>query len=138
MLKRILFLLTVGFLSYSCKEDCYTAPEPVVFEFVNAQGDNLIENGTLENFTIQEVLQNGNMVGVQLTETSDYKVKLERVGSFNGTKQYSFFSELEIFDFSIRSSKVMTDCDGFKIDEIEFDNMIVTHQNGFYTIKLLY
>ena len=136
MFKRLLLLFSIVIVLISCKEDCYSAPEPVIFEFVNAQGENLIKNGTLTNFAIQEEAQNGVSVGIQLTKTEDFKVKLENVGSFDGTKKYKFFSTIRFFDFSIRSSHVTTECDGFQIDQIDFDSISAAKHNDHYRIIL--
>lgn len=136
MSKKILLLFSLTFILFSCKEDCYTHPDSVVFEFVNSHGENLIQNGSLPTFSIQEEVLNGVSAGVQLTKTDDHKVKLERVGSFNGTKNYRFFSAIRFFDFSIRSSPVTTECDGFQIDHIEFDSISSTKEDKFYRIVL--
>lgn len=132
MLKKFLLLICFSLIIISCKKDCYTAPEKVVFEFVNPAGENLMENGTITSVGISE--ENG--VGVQLTKTDDFKIILERVGSFNGTKNYTISSAVQLVDFSIRSSHVTTDCDGFQIDEISFENAPATKENGYYRIVL--
>jgi hypothetical protein len=61
---------------------CYNAPQPIVFEFVNSNDENLITKGTLTSYSIAEE----NQTGIQLTKTSDDKVILENVGAYNGTK----------------------------------------------------
>lgn len=132
MIKKILLLLCFSILVISCKKDCYTAPEKVVFEFVNASGENLMENGTITSVGITE----DTGVGVEVTKTDNYKVILQRVGSFNGTKNYRIASVVQFVDFSIRSSNVTTDCDGYQIDEINFQNADATKEAGYYRIVL--
>lgn len=73
---------------------------------------------------------------VELTQTDDYKVILKNVGSFNGTQEYRFTAAPNIFFFSIKSSNVTTDCDGYQIDEINFENFVATKENGYYRIVL--
>lgn len=132
MISRVLMLLSILLLTCSCKKDCYTAPEKVVFELVNSSGQNLLENGTLTTVGISD----SDGVGVQITKTNDFKIVLERVGSFNGTKNYKLYNTIKIAEFSIKSSPVTNDCDGFKIDEIKFHNVSYTKENGYYKVVL--
>lgn len=131
MKKLILFLFPL-LLFTACGEDCYNAPQPVVFEFVNADGENLIANGTLTTFAIQDE----NHVGVQLTKTSDNKVLLEKVGAYDGTKNYKFYSNFKLFDFAIQSSEFNSGCEGFQINKITFTGVgiDVKDENGYYKI----
>ncbi len=131
MKKLILFLFPL-LLFTACGEDCYNAPQPVVFEFVNADGENLIANGTLTTFAIQDE----NHVGVQLTKTSDNKVLLEKVGAYDGTKNYKFYSNVKLFDFAIQSSEFNSGCEGFQINKITFTGVgiDVKDENGYYKI----
>jgi len=131
MKKLILFLFPL-LLFTACGEDCYNAPQPVVFEFVNADGENLIANGTLTTFAIQDE----NHVGVQLTKTSDNRVLLENVGAYDGTKNYKFYSNVKLFDFSIQSSEFNSGCDGFQINKLTFTGVgiDVKDENGYYQI----
>lgn len=131
MKKLILFFFPL-LLFTACGEDCYNAPQPVVFEFVNADGENLIANGTLTTFAIQDE----NHVGVQLTKTSDNRVLLENVGAYDGTKNYKFYSNVKLFDFSIQSSEFNSGCDGFQINKLTFTGVgiDVKDENGYYQI----
>lgn len=131
MKKLILFLFPL-LLFTACGEDCYNAPQPVVFEFVNAAGENLMANGTLTTFAIQDE----NHVGVQLTKTSDNRVLLQNVGAYDGTKNYKFYSNVKLFDFSIQSSEFNSGCDGFQINKLTFTGVgiDVKDENGYYQI----
>lgn len=131
----MLFLCFCLFL-ISCKKDCYTSPEKVVFEFVNASGENLIANGTLTTYSIMRKTGQNSYTSVELTPTEDKKIVLKNAGSFNGTVDYRFTSGTTIFFFNIKSSSVTTDCDGFQIDEIDFENVTATKENGYYKIVL--
>jgi hypothetical protein len=131
-MKKILLFLLPLLLFTACGEDCYNAPQPVVFEFVNTDGENLIANGTITTYSIQDE----NHVAVQLTKTSDNRVLLENVGAYDGTKKYTFYSNVKVFDFSIQSSEFNSGCDGFQINKLTFTGIAidVKDENGYYKI----
>lgn len=135
MKKIFLFLLPV-FIFIGCGDDCFNAPQTIAFEFVNTDDENLITNGTLTSFSVSENASNGNQIGVQLTKTSDDRVILEKVGNYDGTKNYTFYSTIKTFDFSIQSSEFKGGCDGFQINKLTFKNVEVTDENGYYKIVL--
>ena len=133
-MKKIFIFLIITLLFTACGEDCYNAPQPIVFEFVNSNDENLIANGTLTAYSIQDE----NNVGVQLTKTSDNMIILENVGAYNGTKNYKFYSNVKVFDFSIQSSEFKGGCDGYQINKLTFTgvNIDVTDEKGYYKIVL--
>ena len=53
MKKTFIFLL-ITLLFISCEKDCYNAPLPIIFEFVNSDNENLIANGTLTSYSVQD------------------------------------------------------------------------------------
>lgn len=132
-MKKILYFLVLTFVFIGCGEECYNAPLPVVFEFVNSNNENLIANGTLTNFTIQE--ENQGNISVSITDEN--KVVLNDVGLYNGTKNYIFNSPIKTFKFSIESSEFKGGCDGFQINKLTFTGYAidVTDQNGYYKIE---
>lgn len=131
-MKKIVLFLLMTFVFTACGEECYNAPMPIVFEFVDADDKNLITNGTLEPFSISDE----NQVGVQLTKTDDGKVILENVGAYNGTKNYTFYSSLKMFNFSIESSEFKGGCDGYQINKLTFKGVgiDVKDEKGHYKI----
>lgn len=131
-MKKILLFLLFLFVLTACGEECYNAPQPVVFEFVDANDNNLISNGTIDPFSIKDE----NQVGIQLTKTDDGKVILENVGAFNGTKNYIFSSPIKTFDFSIESSEFKGGCNGYQIKKLTFTGIgiDVKDENGEYKI----
>lgn len=131
-MKKIFTFLVIALLFTACGEDCYNAPQPIVFEFVNANDENLITNGSLSSYSIVEE----NQSGVQLTKTDDDKIILENVGAYNGTKNYKFSSPIKNFDFSIQSSEFKGGCDGYQINKLTFTGVKidVTDENGYYKI----
>ncbi|PRB04474.1 hypothetical protein CQ046_07100 [Chryseobacterium sp. MYb7] len=133
MKKTFLFLLAT-LLFISCEKDCYNAPLPIVFKFVDSNNENLIANGTLTSYSIQDE----NNVSVQLSKTSDNMIILENVGAYNGTKKYHFSSTIKPFDFSIQSSEFKGACDGYQINKITFTGIgiDVTDEKGYYKIVL--
>lgn len=133
-MKKMFLFFIMTFLLTACGEDCYNAPQPVVFEFVNAAGENMITNGTLGPFTISDE----NQANLQLTRTSDDRIILEKVGAFNGTKNYTFYSGIRTFTFSIQSSEFKGGCDGYQINKLTFTGIgiDVTDEKGYYRIRL--
>lgn len=133
-MKNIFIFLLITFIFTACGEDCYNAPQTIAFKFVNSSDENLITNGTLTAYSIQDE----NQVGVQLTKTSDDMVILENVGAYNGTKKYKFYSNIKIFDFSIQSSEFKGGCDGYQINKLTFTGVgiDVTDEKGYYKIVL--
>ncbi|WP_123962639.1 MULTISPECIES: hypothetical protein [unclassified Chryseobacterium] len=133
-MKNIFLFLLMAFVFTACGEECYNAPQPIVFEFVNSDDENLITNGTLSNYSIQDE----NHVSIQLTKTDDNKIILEKVGAYNGTKNYTFYSNVKVFDFSIQSSEFKGGCDGYQINKLTFTGIAidVTDEKGYYKITL--
>ncbi|WP_123873433.1 hypothetical protein [Chryseobacterium piscium] len=133
-MKNIFLFLLMAFVFTACGEECYNAPQPIVFEFVNSDDENLISNGTLSNYSIQDE----NHVSIQLTKTDDNKIILEKVGAYNGTKNYTFYSNVKVFDFSIQSSEFKGGCDGYQINKLTFTGIAidVTDEKGYYKITL--
>lgn len=133
-MKKIFTFLLITFLLISCEKDCYNAPLPIIFEFVNSSNENIIANGTLATYSVQDE----NNVNIQLTKTSDNKVIVENVGAYNGTKKYTFYSNIKNLDFSIQSSEFKGACDGYQINKLTFTgiNIDVTDEKGYYKIVL--
>ncbi|QBA21415.1 hypothetical protein EU348_09500 [Chryseobacterium indologenes] len=133
-MKKIFTFLLVALLFISCEKDCYNPPLPVIFEFVNSNNENLITNGTLTTYSVQDE----NNVGVQLSKTSENRILLENVGAFNGTKNYKFYSNIKDINFSIQSSEFNGGCDGYQINKLTFTgiDIDVTAEKGYYKIVL--
>jgi len=133
-MKNIFVFLLMVFIFTGCGEDCYNAPQTIAFKFVDSNDENLITNGTLTVYSVKDE----NQVGVQLTKTSDDMVILENVGAYNGTKNYTFSSNVKAFDFSIQSSEFKGGCDGYQINKLTFTGVgiDVTDEKGYYKIVL--
>ncbi len=133
-MKKIFTFLLITLLFISCEKDCYNAPLPIVFEFINSNDENLITNGTLTSYSVQDE----NNVNVELTKTSDNRVILENVGAYNGTKNYKFYSNIKNLDFSIQSSEFKGGCDGFQINKLTFTGIgiDIKEEKGYYKIVL--
>ncbi|WP_394660545.1 hypothetical protein [uncultured Chryseobacterium sp.] len=131
MKKIFLFLLPL-LLFTACGEDCYNAPQPIAFKFVNAGDENLITNGTLTNYSVKEE----NQKTIQLTKTDENLLILENVGAYNGTKNYTFSSNVKNFTFTIQSSEFKGGCDGYQINKLTFTGVgiDVKDENGYYKI----
>ncbi len=122
------------FVLTACGNDCYNAPLPIIFEFVDVDNVNLITNGTLNNFSVKDE----NQVVIQASKTDDDKIILENVGEYNGTKNYTFYSSVKTFNFSIQSSEFKGGCDGFQINKLTFTGVgfDVKEEKGYYKIIL--
>ncbi|SFO16667.1 hypothetical protein SAMN05421741_12343 [Paenimyroides ummariense] len=144
-MRKTLIIFTLNLLSLSlisCEEEnCYTPPEPTVFEFVNAQGQNLIASGILTKaeIVIYEDLGNGNSLGINVQITKDNKALLENVGWYDGNKNYIVYiilDSLKTFNFTVRSSKIKNSCSGYKIDNVNFDNIDSIKKDGYYMLTI--
>ncbi|MDQ1095723.1 MULTISPECIES: hypothetical protein [Chryseobacterium] len=133
-MKQLLLFLFACLMLTACGETCYNAPQPIIFEFVNSNNENLITNGSLSPYSVTEENQNN----IQLTKTSDDRIILENVGAYNGTKNYTFQSALKNFNFSIQSSEFKGGCDGYQINKLTFTGIgiDVKDENGYYKIIL--
>lgn len=133
-MKNIFIFFLMAFIVTACGEDCYNAPQTIAFKFVNADDVNLITNGSLTVYSIKDE----NQVEIQLTKTSEDMIILENVGAYNGTKNYSFTSNVKAFNFSIQSSEFKGGCDGYQINKLTFTgvNIDVTDEKGYYKIVL--
>ena len=131
-MKKIFIFLVITLLFTACGKDCYNAPQPIAFKFVDSTDENLIANGTLTTYSIHDE----NNVGVQLTKTTDNMVILENVGAYNGTINYTFNSNIKTFKFSIQSSEFKGGCDGYQINKLTFTGVgiDVKEENGSYKI----
>ncbi|SFN89588.1 hypothetical protein SAMN05421741_11332 [Paenimyroides ummariense] len=142
-MKKTLIIFTTILLAlslFSCEEEnCFTPPQPIVFEFVNADGDNLIASGLLTNgeIVIQQDLGNGSSLRINVQITEDNKALLENVGWFDGTRNYTVYlilDSVKSFNFSIRSSKIKNNCSGYIIDDVTIENTLSTKQDGYYRV----
>ncbi len=133
-MKKIFIFFIIACIFTACGDDCYNAPQPVVFKFVDTDDENLITNGTLNSYLVKDE----NQVAVQLTKTSDDMLILENVGAYNGTIHYTFTSNIKAFDFSIQSSEFKGGCDGYQINKLTFTGVgfDVTDEDGYYKIIL--
>lgn len=141
-MKKIFLILTLTFIIFSCRgADCFTPPETTVFEFVNANNENIIKNGTIDvsKIIIQENVGNGDLIGMQVKKSEDYKIIVEKIGWNDGLKNYNATiilpTEAKQFTFSVKSSK-LTECGGYKIENVEFNNNNATKEAGYYKIKI--
>ncbi len=139
--RKITAILLLLLLFVSCrKDDCYTPPEPVVFEFLDANNQNILANGTIDisKIVVKEHLGDGKYQGVQLTAHENHRVKLELVGRFNGSKNYVGVINLPVktktFEFGVKSSRIEGDCKDYRIDQIDFSSIAASKQPGFYRL----
>lgn len=133
-MKHLYLFLLITFIFIGCGEDCYNPPQTIAFKFVDVNDENLITNGTMTFYSVEDEDQNV----IQLTRTSEDMVILENVGAYNGTKKYNFQSNVRVFDFTIQSSEFNGGCDGYQINKLTFTGVgiDVTDEKGYYKIIL--
>ncbi|SFN90475.1 hypothetical protein SAMN05421741_11362 [Paenimyroides ummariense] len=114
-----LYINPIATSLFNCEaENCFTPPEPTVFEFENDDGDNLIARGILTKgkIVIQQNLGNENRLGINVHITKDNKAQLENVSWFDGTRNdtaYIILYSLKTFNFTVTSSKIKNNCSGY-------------------------
>jgi hypothetical protein len=114
---------------FGCKDDdstlCFSPPTSVIFGFLDSEGNNLIENGSLKlsDIKIKEIIDEENELVVEFSLREDYRISLNNIGWYDGIKNYTFSSPLIEFGFIVKSSEITGDCSGYKIEEIDFVGM---------------
>ncbi|MBF0598317.1 hypothetical protein [Faecalibacter rhinopitheci] len=135
---KFLFIIT-SLLFISCHNDeCYEPSRDIILEFVNTNGDNLIENGELDvsTISINKILSEDEQFGVHNNVVEGNKLKLNNeISRFDGIQKFIFSSNLNLFTFEINSGKV-NDCDAYYINYIIFDSVYNEKQNDYYRITL--
>lgn len=134
----IFLIVSLSLIQLSCRDDCFTPPEKVVFEFVDSTGVNLISSGVLNEskIVIQQINGNGT-IKVKTNIVENNKIGLENVGWYDGTQNYNVILNLDpirIFKFKVESSKLYGDCTGFKIDNVFIEDINSSHESGYYKI----
>ncbi|MBD1422557.1 hypothetical protein [Sphingobacterium chuzhouense] len=119
------------------KKDCFTPPAPVVFEFVDAEGKNLITTGQLhkDNFELREELGNRENELVEYKIREDDRVLLPEVGWSEGVIQYKFLSTIKSFSFLVKARKNKA-CGGTIIEQITLDGVEYEQKEGYILVIL--
>ncbi|QIG88520.1 hypothetical protein G6R40_02075 [Chryseobacterium sp. POL2] len=136
----IITIILTSLILFNCSEDdCFIPPENIVFEFVNVSGENLLQNGTLDKskIIVQQNEGNGNSIGIKTNIREDNKISLEGVGWSEGSKDYDVYltiNPVKTFRFKTTSSKITGKCSGYKIDNIQIEDINSTSENGYYKI----
>lgn len=138
MKKLTVFLSTTLFLT-SCQKavECFTPPPQVTFEIVNSANQNLIENGSIDEKTIQiqEETKEGPYTSTGYTLTADKLLFINNAGWEDGTKNYRFISKEVTFNFHIKSSDLDSKrCGGRQIDEVKFFDVNYKLENGIFKV----
>lgn len=119
--------------------ECFTPPEIVVFDLVNSQNKNVIENGMLKvsAISIKDISDKSAPKEIKFDTVNEAKIRLtsDDIGWFDGIKYYEFTSRIKNFNFSIHSS-VNKKCGGYFINQIQFTGVNGTPESGFYRIIL--
>ena len=122
----------------NCNEaDCFTPPENILFEFVSASGENLLQNGTLNQSQIKVQQNDGNTMAVKTILQEDYKIAIEGLGWNEGTTKYDVFLNTEpvkTFNFTVTSYRYSGKCGGYRIENVQIETIKSTNEIGYYKI----
>lgn len=138
MIHKYLIITCLCLSITACKKnDCFTPPEPVVFEFVNAEGKNLITTGQLHknNFEFREELGDRENKLVAYDIRSDDRVILPKVAWTEGFIRYKFLSTIKSFPFTVKTSKNQN-CGGTIIEELKLDDVNYQQKDGYILVIL--
>lgn len=133
-----LILACICLLVTACeKKDCFTPPEPVVFEFVDAEGKNLITSGQLhkDNFDFRQELGNHENKLVEYIIGEDDRVTLYEVGWSEGVVQYKFLSIIHSFPFIVKARN-NGDCGGTTIEQVTLGDVEYEQKEGYILVIL--
>jgi hypothetical protein len=137
-----LLMISISAILLGCTEDdCFTPPENIVFDFVDSSGNNLIKNGILDSSKIR-VQQNegdGTIIPIKIIVREDHKVSIEGTGWSEGTKNYDVYllnDPVKIFNYRVTSSKITGDCSGYKIENLQIENINYVKETGYYRITI--
>ncbi|MBE8712428.1 hypothetical protein [Sphingobacterium hungaricum] len=121
----------IWLLLVSCgKEDCFTAPEPVVFEFVDGAGNNLITTGALnpQNFDFRKVTGEFEDVKIDYSLGDDDRITINSFTDDPGVTNYRFYSIIQSFSFSVKAEENAS-CEGNNIVDVLLIHDDYTEQN---------
>ncbi|NGM64139.1 hypothetical protein [Sphingobacterium sp. SGR-19] len=137
-IRLYLILACLCLLITACeKKDCFTPPEPVVFEFVDTEGNNLVTTGQLhkDNFEFREELGNHENELVEYGIREDDRISLPKVGWSDGVIQYKFLSTIKSFSFLIKATK-NKGCGGTTIEQVTLDDVEYEQKEGYILVIL--
>ncbi len=131
LIKYTLFLLVT--LNQSCKkcDECFTPPEPFLFEIVDkSTGENLFKNGTYKSSDIEVIdsLNHQNVKFAFLDENDLNLIQINTIGWKTEKIHFQFkISNQNIFNLLVDAERVSQDCCSFtryndvKITNAEFE-----------------
>ncbi len=135
----VVLSLLFSALFFSCNEDdCYEPSKEIIFEFVNSNNENLIENGSINpsNIAINKIVNANYHVGINGNKVVNNRVVLHpAISRYDGTQEFMFITNLKLFNFHIASSKV-ANCNAYTINDITFDSVNSTKYEEYYKITL--
>lgn len=125
------------FLACKDSEQCFTPPQPVIFEFVDEDGNNMISNGLLHanNFEFREYLGNMESRLVTYQISDDDRIQLDEAGWTAGVKQYEFLSIFNSF-LIVVSAQENDGCGGTHIEDVAVSEVEHEERNGYIQVTL--
>ena len=121
------------------REECFTPPQPVVLEFVDGSGANLLSNGSLNSkkIIIQEDNGNGTLVNINHTLREDNKIMIKDNVWKEGLRNYDVYltmDSIRTFKFKTETSKFTGKCSGYELTNVQVENIPSTKENGYFKI----
>lgn len=132
-------LLAILLLADCERSECFTPPSPVVLEFLDTNGQNLIQNGRLKTEDIRVQLADGHIAQPELrTELGQYnRVQIHGVGWADGTINFKVQLNLiqpVVFGLGITSAPVPGKCGGRVIQDVQISQIQSVKEQGYYKI----
>lgn len=134
-MKRILLLL-IPIINIACESKvCFTPPQSIILNLVNAKNENLIDIKKI-NFSDIKAIDKSTNKSENIRLIEDNYIRLENAGWHNGTKHYVFYTPLDTFNLSVTAREVDSkNCGGYVIDAVELDRES-REENGIIKVVL--
>jgi len=123
-----IFLLNVLVLFSCSNDDCYTPSENIIFEFVNENDENLIENGFINSssFGINKIIDENRMIGIMGNRIENNQLVLNSsISRYDGPQYFMLIlntKPAKLLYFHIVSSKVQ-ECNAYNIHDVVFHDV---------------
>lgn len=123
-----IFLLSVLVLFSCSNDDCYTPSENIIFEFVNENDENLIENGFINSSSvaINKIIDENRMIGIMGNRIENNQLVLNSsISRYDGSQYFMLIlntKPAKLLYFHIVSSKVQK-CNAYNINDVFFDDV---------------
>lgn len=134
-MKRILLLL-IPILNIACEsKECFTPPQSIILNLVNAKNENLIDIKKI-NFPDIKAIDKSSKASENIRLVDNHYISIENAGWHNGSKHYIFYTPVDTFNLSVTAHKIDSkNCGGHVIDAVELDRES-REENGIIKVVL--